>query len=70
MLTLIWHDGDVSMTNTHDIGANATMNHIAGRAFSSVMNFSTGSIACFLFLLIDMLFFRGPAPTLTRLKSK
>lgn len=62
--------GDGVSMKSRVIGANATMNHIAGRAFSSVVNFSTGSIACLLFLVIDVVFFRGPAPTITRLKSK
>lgn len=51
-------------------GTNAAMNHIAGRSFSSFLNFTTGLSLCLLGFAADLLIFRTPPPKLAKLRGK
>ncbi|CAO3692801.1 unnamed protein product [Rhizopus stolonifer] len=44
-------------------GCNATLNKYGGRSFSSVVSFSTGTLCCLIFFLIDIYAVKTPLPT-------
>ncbi|KAI9494546.1 hypothetical protein BDB00DRAFT_308137 [Zychaea mexicana] len=50
-------------------GMNAAMRATAGRAFSSVTNFTTGSLACLLLFALDLLILRTRPPRSSTIKD-
>ena len=49
---------------------NAAMRAISGRAFSSVVNFASGTLGCFVLFVLDLLIFKTPPPRLNLAKGK
>ncbi|KAI9303699.1 hypothetical protein BJ944DRAFT_241220 [Cunninghamella echinulata] len=50
-------------------GVNAKLNRTGGRSFASVISFAVGLACCIAFFIFDMIVFKTPPPSFSKLKS-